>query len=51
VGLPDRLKMTPAARNSRVFHLDDALLLRPGPRIIEGLEQMAQRIHPEAFND
>jgi cobalamin transport system substrate-binding protein len=51
VGLPDRLKMTPAARSGRVFHLDDALLIRPGPRIIEGLEQMAQKIHPEAFND
>ncbi|HJZ67059.1 MAG TPA: cobalamin-binding protein, partial [Blastocatellia bacterium] len=50
-GLPDRLKLTPAARTGRVFHIDDALLLRPGPRIVEGLEQMAQRIHPEAFKD
>jgi iron complex transport system substrate-binding protein len=49
--LPDRLKQTPAARNGRIFHLDDDLLLRPGPRMIEGLEEAAKRIHPEAFND
>ena len=45
--LPPRLSQTPAAREGRVYRLDDALLLRPGPRIIDGLEQMAARIHPE----
>jgi iron complex transport system substrate-binding protein len=44
--LPSRLKQTPAARSNRVFHLNDDLLLRPGPRIVEGLEQMAEKIHP-----
>ncbi len=44
--LPDRLKSTPAARGGRVYRLDDALLLRPGPRIVDGLEQMAEKIHP-----
>ncbi len=44
--LPDRLKQTPAAQSGRVFHLDDNLLLRPGPRIIEGLDEMAKRICP-----
>jgi cobalamin transport system substrate-binding protein len=48
--LPARLSETPAARAGRVFHIDDDLLLRPGPRIVEGLEQMAARIHPELFN-
>jgi cobalamin transport system substrate-binding protein len=47
--LPDRLKETPAARTGRVFHVDDNLMLRPGPRIVEGLEQMAAAIHPEIF--
>jgi cobalamin transport system substrate-binding protein len=47
--LPERLNQTPAARNNRVFQLDDNLLMRPGPRIVDGLEQMAARIHPEAF--
>jgi iron complex transport system substrate-binding protein len=47
--LPERLNRTPAARAGRVFQIDDNLLLRPGPRIVDGLEQMAARIHPEAF--
>ena len=45
--LPARLAETPAAREGRVYKLDDALLLRPGPRIVDGLEEMAERIHPE----
>jgi iron complex transport system substrate-binding protein len=44
--LPERLKQTPAARNGRVYQLDSDLLLRPGPRIVDGLEQMASKIHP-----
>lgn len=47
--LTGSLRKTPAARDGRVFRLDDALLLRPGPRIVDGLEQMAAKIHPEAF--
>jgi len=47
--LSGSLKNTTAARDGRVFRLDDALLLRPGPRIVDGLEKMAARIHPEAF--
>jgi iron complex transport system substrate-binding protein len=42
--LPERLRETPAARNGRIYHLDDDLLLRPGPRIVEGLEQIAAKI-------
>jgi len=48
--LPDRLRLTPAARSGRVFRVNDDLLLRPGPRIVDGLEQMALKIHPEAFD-
>lgn len=44
--LPERLKSTPAALNGRVYTLDDALILRPGPRIVDGLEVMASKIHP-----
>ena len=47
--LPELLKQTPASHAGRVYHLDDDLLLRPGPRVVDGLEQMAARIHPEAF--
>lgn len=46
-GLPDRLKQTPAARTGRVYRLDDALILRPGPRLVDGLELMSERFHPE----
>ena len=45
--LPTRLGQTPAAREGRVYTLPDELLLRPGPRIVDGLESMAARIHPE----
>jgi iron complex transport system substrate-binding protein len=45
--LPERLKQTPAGRANRVYHLDDDLVSRPGPRIVDGLEQMASKIHPE----
>lgn len=45
--LPDRLKQTPAGFAGRVYHLDDDLVSRPGPRIVEGLERMAAKIHPE----
>jgi iron complex transport system substrate-binding protein len=47
--LPGRLRETPGARSGRVYSLDDDLLLRPGPRIVDGLEQMTAKIHPEAF--
>lgn len=42
--LPTALKQTPAAESGRVYRIDDALLLRPGPRIVDGLEQMARKI-------
>ena len=47
--LPNRLKQTPAGVSGRVYHLDDALLLRPGPRVIDGVEKMAACLHPQLF--
>jgi iron complex transport system substrate-binding protein len=44
--LSTRLRHTPAGRTNRVYHIDDDLLLRPGPRIIDGLERLAARFHP-----
>ncbi len=44
--LPERLQQTPAAQQRRVFHVNDDLLLRPGPRIIDGLEVIAEKLHP-----
>lgn len=38
-----------AVRSDRIYVMDDALLSRPGPRLIDGLEQLAKLIHPELF--
>ena len=40
---------TPAVQNRRVYGLDPDLVSRAGPRLVEGLEQLARRLHPEAF--
>lgn len=38
-----------AVKTGRVVILDDNLVSRPGPRIVEGLRLIADGIHPEAF--
>jgi iron complex transport system substrate-binding protein len=38
-----------AVRNGAVFAIDTNLVLRPGPRLIDGLEAIAAITHPEAF--
>jgi len=43
------LRNTPAVRNNRVYKINDDILARPGPRLIDGLEQLARALHPEAF--
>jgi len=40
-----------AVQNNKVFTLEDNLISRAGPRVIDGLEQMARIIHPEAFEN
>jgi iron complex transport system substrate-binding protein len=40
----------PAARDGRVFAVDaDAYFSRPGPRIVDSLEILAEILHPELF--
>ncbi|MFQ6127692.1 MAG: ABC transporter substrate-binding protein [Thermoplasmata archaeon] len=39
----------PAIQNDRVYPIDGDLISRPGPRIVEGLEELALAIHPELF--
>jgi len=41
----------PAVKNNRLYVIDSDLIDRPSPRIVEGLEQMARMIHPEAFKE
>jgi iron complex transport system substrate-binding protein len=38
-----------AVREGNVVLIDDALVSRPGPRIVEGIRQMAEVLHPDAF--
>lgn len=43
------LRNSPAVQHGRVYLIDGDLLTRPGPRLIDGLEQIAHALHPEAF--
>lgn len=38
-----------AVIHNRIYTIDDDLLSRPGPRIVDALEQLASIIHPELF--
>jgi iron complex transport system substrate-binding protein len=52
---PDSIALRPgwesiaAVKNNQVFAFDDNLISRPGPRLMDGLEQLAKLLHPEAF--
>jgi iron complex transport system substrate-binding protein len=43
------LRNSPAALHNRVYQIDDDHLSRPGPRLVDGLEEMARALHPEVF--
>lgn len=43
------LRNSPAAQNNHVYKINDDHLSRPGPRLIDGLEEMARALHAEAF--
>jgi len=36
-----------AVKNGRIYEIDENILTRPGPRIVDGLEALARVIHPE----
>jgi iron complex transport system substrate-binding protein len=38
-----------AVKNGQVLPFDDNLVSRPGPRLVDGLEQLAKLLHPELF--
>ena len=44
-----RFKCTDACANNRIYQLHAELICRPGPRAVQGLETIAQFIHPEIF--
>lgn len=43
------LKNSPAVRRGRVYSIDADILSRPGPRLVDALEQIAKLLHPEKF--
>jgi iron complex transport system substrate-binding protein len=43
------LKSIPAVKEGRVYAYPSDKILRPGPRIGEGLEEIARLVHPECF--
>jgi iron complex transport system substrate-binding protein len=43
------LRNSPAVLNNRVYKINEDHLQRPGPRLVDGLEEMARALHPEAF--
>jgi iron complex transport system substrate-binding protein len=38
-----------AVQDGQVVPFNDDLVSRPGPRMVEGLEELAKLIHPELF--
>ena len=45
----EALRQSPAVLNGRVYKINDDYLARPGPRLVDGLEEMARALHPDAF--
>jgi iron complex transport system substrate-binding protein len=42
-------KQMTAVKQDRIYFIDGDIVSRPGPRIVQGLEEMAKIIHPELF--
>lgn len=42
-------KEVPAIKNGQVYDVDNDTVTRPGPRLIEGVETLAEIIYPEVF--
>jgi iron complex transport system substrate-binding protein len=38
-----------AAKRGAIFPIDDNLISRPGPRLVDGLEALAKIVHPEVY--
>ena len=38
-----------AVANNNIFSFDDNLVSRPGPRLVDGLEELARLLHPELY--
>ena len=47
--ISEALNTSPAVLQNRVYKLNGDHLVRPGPRAIDGLEEIAMALHPEVF--
>ena len=47
--ITESLKQSPAVLHDRVYKINGDHLVRPGPRAVDGLEEMAMALHPESF--
>jgi iron complex transport system substrate-binding protein len=45
----DVFKDSPAVRDGKVIRIKADLLMRPSPRLIDGIEEAARGLHPESF--
>ncbi|HEV7699922.1 MAG TPA: cobalamin-binding protein [Pyrinomonadaceae bacterium] len=45
----EAFKNSPAVKNGRVYKVNADILSRPGPRLVDALEQIAKDLHPEKF--
>jgi iron complex transport system substrate-binding protein len=45
----DVFSNSPAVKTGKVFRINADLMSRPGPRMVEALEQIAKSLHPEKF--
>jgi len=46
-----RWQIIDAVKNNRVYGINADLVSRPGPRIVDGIEEMARFIHPDLFRE
>jgi iron complex transport system substrate-binding protein len=49
LGMWRNFPQLPAVKEGRLYNRRSAMLLRPGPRLAEGFEEIARFVHPERF--
>lgn len=45
----DAFKHSPAVKNGHVYKINADIISRPGPRLVDALEQIARDLHPDRF--
>ena len=50
LGLQEGWEKIPAVQSGEVYLIDHVYFSRPGPRLVQGLEILAQLTHPELFS-